>query len=203
MNSALECPQCGAAGSQGQKKCIYCGCFIIFSKLTDIQTDGSFDFTKASLFLKKNKSNEQDYSEFDVEFSIGLLYLKQKAFPLALSQFSKLIDKFPDEPNPYLYKAASMTEGKKPRILNLARIKEMSGLFNLAKTLSQDPGIIYALQSIIEYDYFVKNSLKPFDPSPIDQMNEARKIGFDFDELMEFLTLINLKEGDVKEVLYI
>jgi tetratricopeptide (TPR) repeat protein len=198
-----ECPQCGAnSNSENSSKCEYCGSLYVFQSLSDFATAPDLDFGKALQFFRKSAtaSDGDDDSKFQIKTSLGLCYLKQKAFPLALSQFSKLIDEFPEQPKPYIYKVLAMLAGKKPRISSMKVIQEINGMLNMAHVLGETNGQALALLAVIEYDYYERNGLKLQNPSPFELIENAREEGMSFDELLASIDLIGLREEDVEEL---
>lgn len=204
MLVVLECPCCGAAGSVEARQCKYCGSPFVFQSLKDFKESPSLDFKKAANLFRKAAQNKESVDEdgaFSIRVSLGLCYLKQKAYPLAIQCFSRLIDESPEQPQPYIYKSLAMLAGKKPRSSNLKIIQEIGGLLGVAQTLGASNGQAAAMQAVIEFDYFGMNGLRFPSPTPAELISNARNDGMDIDELLASAEIIGLRENDISNLI--
>lgn len=203
MNVINECPRCGAANQIATSNCEYCGSAFVFRSLSDFATAPDLDFGKALQFFRRQsgQSGLDDEGKFDVRLALGLCFLKQRAFPLALSHFAKMVDEYPDQPKPYVYQALAMLGGKKPRISTLKVIRDIGGILGMAGVVGDGGGQAHALQAVIEYDYYGRNGLKFPDPSPFELIQTARGEGMSLDELLASIELVGLIEEEVEELI--
>lgn len=203
MIQVSQCPQCGATNASASARCEYCDSPFFFAELRDFPSGPDIDLAKALQFFRNYKSADaaDDETRLAVRQSLGLCYLKQRAFPLALNHFSKMIDEFPHLGKPYVYKVLAMLGGKKPRTLTLKTVREIIGILNLAHMLDGTNGQALAQLAVIEYDYYKRNGLRFPEPSPFELIATARSEGMSFDELLASIELIGLSEDDVQELI--
>lgn len=193
MLNSSRCPNCGATNNFELPKCQHCGSPKVFKLLSEFNTLSNIDFSKVVAHFK-GKSNEAENTidSYSVRLSLGLCYLKQKLFPLANIQISKLIEDHSEQSVLYIYKSLITLNGKRPRTSNYKIIQEVQGLLNMAHILDDNHGLPLALKAIVEYDYFHGNGLKTPTPTPSELMILAKTQNLNTNELNELIENIGL-----------
>ncbi len=183
-----ECPQCGAPTSPSAKCCEYCKAEFFVTSLAYLS---NFEESAVKKYLQAYKkmaiSNPDD---IEGHMGLALCYLQTKCYPLALKEFQKIVDDFPDVALAYYYECLAMIGGRRIKILPLKDIKMIETLLDTAIQIDNDNGIYKLLLGIVRYDYFVLNNMKINGSTPNDLIQEAFSCQIETKEVERLCTSI-------------
>jgi tetratricopeptide (TPR) repeat protein len=142
--------------------------------LTLAELDGVDETTKRQLRIRF-EAQVRDYPEqAQYHFALGLSYLDQKLYELALTSLKRALGKTTQESNLLYYIALAQIGGKRPRLLKLATIREIESYLEAALRLEPRQHHFKILLAIIRYDYYTCSGLKAPSPDANQLFQEVR-----------------------------
>jgi tetratricopeptide (TPR) repeat protein len=147
------------------------------TNITTLDELDQMDPAKKRELLSRYQSQVRDFPDkAQVHLALGLSYLDLRLYDQALASLKQALGKGSQEAGLYFYIALASLGGKQPRVLPLARIKEIESYLDAAIRSGADAGAAARLLwAIIKYDYYRANGLRVPPPSIEDLLEEARR----------------------------
>lgn len=141
------------------------------------------------------KGLEEHPDNKDINFSIGMCYLKLRLYDKALDSFQKAMSEDINDSELYFYSAVCMLGGKKAFLTKRTDINKIEEYINAAIMLEQK-GIYYYFLAYIKYDFYERKYLNT-EPTYKDCLRDSDRCGVsqnDKKTLFEILGVINTLE---------
>jgi hypothetical protein len=156
------------------------------------ELDG-IDEGKKRQLLALYESKVRDFPEnAKYQVALGLSYLDLRLYDLALATLKRALGKGTNEVNLYYYIALASIQGKRPRVLSFAKIKEIESYLEAASHLNARCGHVKVLWAIVKYSYYLPNGLRINSPTVEELLSSARQTELSTDELRLMLTHVDL-----------
>jgi tetratricopeptide (TPR) repeat protein len=194
----IRCKGCGANLSPENTTCNYC-----FSENIVKANENPFNIDQklAKQYANYFKAKVQnDSTDGNAVFSLGLFYLNLKLYDLAIKSFQKAIELNPDEPEIYYYNALALVKGRRPKTIPFKEIKEIEQYNNAAIQLA-DKAKYYYLAAIINYDFYATNGMKVPQPDYNELLNSASMAENEAIENKVILDNVIVREEKLIEIL--
>jgi tetratricopeptide (TPR) repeat protein len=144
------------------------------TNVTTLDELDQMDPAKKRDLLTRYQDQVRDFPEkAQVHLALGLSYLDLRLYDQALTSLKQALGKGSQEAGLYFYIALASVGGKQPRVLTLARIKEIEGYLEAAIRSGAGPEA-RLLWAIIKYDYYRANGLRVPPPSIEELLDDAR-----------------------------
>jgi tetratricopeptide (TPR) repeat protein len=144
------------------------------TNITTLEELDQMDPAKKREILARYQEQVRDFPErAQVHLALGLSYLDLRLYDQALASLKQALGKGSHEAGLYFYIALASLGGKQPRVLTLARIKEIESYLEAAIRSGAGPEA-KILWAIIKYDYYRANGLRVPPPSIDELLEEAR-----------------------------
>jgi tetratricopeptide (TPR) repeat protein len=155
--------------------------------LTLAELDGVDETTKRQLRIRF-EAQVRDYPEqAQYHFALGLSYLDQGLYDLAISSLRRALGKTTNEADLLYYLSLARLSGKRPRAQNLATIREIESHLGAAIQQSRSKAHYKILLAAIKHDYYAGNGLRVPNPSVETLLQEAMQSSVDTQELRQML----------------
>ena len=139
---------------------------------------------KKRQLLAAYESLVRDFPEAaQYHFALGLSYLDLRLYDLALASLRSALGKGAREASLYYYLALATIEGKRPRVLSFAKVKEIESYLEAAIRLESDNAQALVLWAIVKHDYYVSNGLKVLPPGVEELLASAARCRISQQEL--------------------
>ncbi len=155
----LECPCCGFPVSIGMTECP-AGHPLNISTFNSVYSMDLGTVNKYANTYRKELTEDPENKELN--YSLGICYLKLKIYDRALSAFEKAMEDNFDNSEAFFYGAICLLEGKKAFLHQRSTIDKILEYINAA-IMIEPKGIYYYFMAYIKYDYFAR---KYFNTSP-------------------------------------
>jgi tetratricopeptide (TPR) repeat protein len=133
------------------------------------------DPTKKRELLTLYQGQVRDFPEkAQIHFALGLSYLDLRLYDQALASLKQALGKGLREASLYFYIALASLGGKQPRVLTLAKIKEIENYLDAAIRSDSDSPEAHLLWAIIKHDYYRANGLRVPSPGIQELLASAR-----------------------------
>jgi tetratricopeptide (TPR) repeat protein len=157
----LSCPYCGGKISKEEDLCEYCGHEYFISSFS---SDSNIKNTDLQKYIKAYDSMLNDGSEnSDLNYSLGICYLRLRMYIKARSCFDKAIDMGTGDSEAYFFAAVSILNGKKPFINSKKDVDNAMEYLNAAIAIEDRPKY-RLLMAYLKFDYYEKKHLR-IEPS--------------------------------------
>lgn len=189
----LTCPGCGARISSDMKVCEWCHSPVIITEFNNVLRMPVQELNKYIHSYTKDLEEHPDSK--DINFSIGMCYLKLRLYDKALDSFQKAMSEDINDSELYFYSAVCMLGGKKAFLTKRTDINKIEEYINAAIMLGQK-GIYYYLLAYIKYDFYERKYLNT-EPTYKACLQNAYKYGLSQNDkiiLFEMLGVLNTLE---------
>jgi tetratricopeptide (TPR) repeat protein len=159
------------------------------------ELDGVDETTKRQLRIRF-EAQVRDYPEqAQYHFALGLSYLDQGLYDLAVPSFRRALGKTTNEADLLYYLSLARLAGKRPRAQSLATIREIES--HLGAAIHQAGKAHYKiLLAAIKQDYYAANGLRT-PPPPADLLlMEAMQSDIDIKEVQQMFRYVQLPHGE-------
>ena len=151
----LTCPGCGFPVSIGMTECP-AGHPLNISTFNSVYNMPMPMVNKYASAYQKDLMN--DPSNKELNYSIGICYLKLKLYDKAIPAFEKAMEDNFDNSEVFFYAAISLLKGKKAFLAQRASIDKALEYINAALMI-EPKGIYYYFLAYIKYDFFERKFL--------------------------------------------
>lgn len=188
----MNCPDCGAPVSIGDKECAYCGSSIIitsFSAVSGIEAGKLNSYiSNYQEMLKTNPDNNQ------LNLSTAFCYLQLKIYDKALFYFERAIQDNFRNSETFFYAAVCLLNGKKAFLTRRETINKIETYINAARS-TENRGIYAYFHAYIKYDYFKRKSLIT-EPQYMTLLEEAQRLGVSEYDIKSLYSLLNVERPE-------
>lgn len=188
---AIRCKHCqasldGSPAVQAKDQATIGGAYGVTIGGQGFRIEGGIHYTLSELDTLDEGTKQQlrlayeekvrDFPELaQYHFALGLSYLDQRLYGLSVTHLRRALGKTACESDLLYSIALAQIEGKRPRVLKLATIREIERYLEAAIRL--DPGRPHykLLLAIVKYDYYVCNGLRVPPPDADQLLRDAQR----------------------------
>lgn len=181
----LTCPCCGFPIEVGMKECP-AGHPVNISTFNSVYDMPMPLVNKYANTYRKELADDPDDKELN--YSIGICYLKLKIYDKAQAAFEKAIEDNFDNSEAFFYAAICLLQGKKAFLHQRPTIDKILEYINAALMI-EPKGIYYYFLAYIKYDYFARKYFKtsPTYGEALAMATDAGLSAFDVEQLYGIL----------------
>lgn len=181
----LTCPCCGFPIEVGMKECP-AGHPVNISTFNSVYDMPMPLVNKYANTYRKKLADDPDDKELN--YSIGICYLKLKIYDKAQAAFEKAIEDNFDNSEAFFYAAICLLQGKKAFLHQRPTIDKILEYINAALMI-EPKGIYYYFLAYIKYDYFARKYFKtsPTYEEALAMATDAGLSAFDVEQLYGIL----------------
>ena len=181
----LTCPCCGFPIEVGMKECP-AGHPVNISTFNSVYDMPMPLVNKYANTYRKELADDPDDKELN--YSIGICYLKLKIYDKAQAAFEKAIEDNFDNSEAFFYAAICLLQGKKAFLHQRPTIDKIFEYINAALMI-EHKGIYYYFLAYIKYDYFARKYFKtsPTYGEALAMATDAGLSAFDVEQLYGIL----------------
>jgi len=188
----LKCPNCGAAVSSEQKKCIYCRKTVIIQSYNEVNEMPLLQLNKYAASYRNTLAENPNNKE--INYSVGTCYLKLKLYDKALEAFEKALQDNFENAEPYYLAAVALLQGKKAFVTPRASIDKAIEYLNAANMISPKD-IYYYFLAYIKQDYFERKYLNTA-PTYQELLQTSAEYGMTEEKADEFFRMLGVPRPD-------
>ena len=181
----LTCPGCGFPISVGMTECP-AGHPVNISTFNSVARMPLPLVNRYASTYRKDLAQDPDNK--DINYSIGICYLKLKLYDKAIEAFEKAMEDNFDNSEAFFYAAVCLLKGKKAFLAMRPEIDKIEEYLNAALMI-EPKGVYYLYWAYIKYDYFSRKFFKT-TPNYREVLSMARQAGYsplDAEELFSIL----------------
>lgn len=135
------------------------------------------------------KTISHDASNPEAEYSLGIMHLYKHQYNFAKKHFINAIDQLHEDSDLYFYYALSLLDGKRPRLSNLANVRDAIQQLQQAIDLQDNGKYHYAYGLLLE-DFYEAKHFNYHETSSADQFHIAKLLGYDMEVASEIESYI-------------
>lgn len=183
----LTCPACGFPVEVGMKECP-AGHPLNISTFNSVYDMPAPMVNKYVGTYRKELSEDPDDKELN--YSIGICYLKLKLYDKALPAFEKAMEDNFDNSEAFFYAAICLLQGKKAYLQQRPTIDKILEYINAALMI-EPKGIYYYFLAYIKYDYFARKFFKT-SPTYQEAMATAVDTGLSDYDIVQLYSILGV-----------